>query len=111
MFIGADRQAQFRGLVTGLEAYHEAEDVPEQLERFRQRHGHYPKSDAIYQTRNNTRYCRERGIRMSWAPLGRPKTDAMERKQNAKHVPRLLIQRTLRHKLETARIGVVFKTK
>lgn len=69
------------------EAYHEAGDIPEQVERFRQRHGHYPKSvhvDAIYRTRDNLRYCRERGIRMSGPPLGRRKKDATERKQNAK---------------------------
>ena len=69
------------------EAYHEAGDIPEQVERFYQRLGHYPKSvhvDAIYRTRDNIRYCRERGIRISGPPLGRPQKDAMVRKQNAK---------------------------
>ncbi|HEY9883764.1 MAG TPA: transposase, partial [Thermosynechococcaceae cyanobacterium] len=37
---------------------------------------HYPESvhaDQIYRTRANLQYCRERGIRLSGKPLGRPK--------------------------------------
>jgi transposase, IS5 family len=69
------------------EAYHEASDLPDQVERFYRRHGHYPESvhvDAIYRTRENIRYCRDRGIRISGPPLGRPKRDATERKQDRK---------------------------
>ena len=56
--------------------FNEAGDLPEQIERFRQRFGHYPASDhadQIYRTRANHAYCRERGIRLSGRPLGRPK--------------------------------------
>ena len=56
--------------------FNEAGDLPEQIERFRQRFGHYPASvhaDQIYRTRANRAYCRERGIRLSGKPLGRPK--------------------------------------
>lgn len=56
--------------------FNEALDLPEQIERFRQRFGHYPASvhaDQIYRTRDNRAYCRERGIRLSGKPLGRPK--------------------------------------
>jgi hypothetical protein len=58
------------------EPYHESEDLPHVVETFRRRHGHYPRSvhvDAIYRTRANRRYCKERGIRISGPPLGRPK--------------------------------------
>ena len=58
------------------EPYHESEDLPEAVETFRRRHGHYPRSvhvDAIYRTRANRRYCKERGIRISGPALGRPK--------------------------------------
>ena len=71
------------------EAYHEAGDIPGQVEQFFRRHGHYPESvhvDAIYRTRDNIRYCRERGIRISGPPLGRPKKDAIERKQDRKQI-------------------------
>lgn len=60
------------------EPYHESEDLPETVEKFHRRHGHYPQSvhvDAIYRTRANRRYCKERGIRISGPPLGRPKKD------------------------------------
>ena len=55
--------------------FNESGDLPQQIEAFSQRFGHYPKSvhaDQIYRTRNNRAYCRERGIRLSGPPLGRP---------------------------------------
>ncbi len=58
------------------EPYHESEDLPQAVEAFHRRHGHYPQSvhvDAIYRTRANRRYCRERGIRISGPALGRSK--------------------------------------
>jgi transposase, IS5 family len=55
--------------------FNESGDLPQQIEAFRKRFGHYPESvhaDQIYRTRNNRTYCRERGIRLSGPPLGRP---------------------------------------
>ncbi len=56
--------------------FNESTHLPEQIERFKQRFGHYPESvhaDQIYRTRANLQYCQERGIRLSGQPLGRPK--------------------------------------
>ena len=56
--------------------FNESTHLPEQIERFKQRFGHYPASvyaDQIYRTRANHQYCREQGIRLSGKPLGRPK--------------------------------------
>jgi transposase, IS5 family len=62
----------------------ESGGLPQQIEAFSNRFGHYPESvnaDQIYRTRNNRAYaqpsrrltaCRERGIRLSGPPLGRP---------------------------------------
>lgn len=58
------------------ESFNESEDLPTQVEQFKQRFGHYPESvhaDQIYRTRANRAFCRERGIRLSGKPLGRPK--------------------------------------
>jgi transposase, IS5 family len=55
--------------------FNESGDLPQQVEQFRQRFGHYPASvhaDQIYHTRANRAYCRQRGIRLSGKPLGRP---------------------------------------
>jgi transposase, IS5 family len=55
--------------------FNESGDLPQQIEAFKKRFGHYPESvhaDQIYRTRNNRTYCRERGIRLSGPPLGRP---------------------------------------
>ncbi len=56
--------------------FNESSDLPEQVERFKQRFGHYPASvhaDQLYRTRANRQYCQERSIRLSGKPLGRPK--------------------------------------
>jgi len=66
--------------VVSWDAFNEAEHLPEQIEAFKDRHGHYPASvhaDQIYRTRANRAYCRERGIRLSGPPLGRPATDTL----------------------------------
>jgi transposase, IS5 family len=55
--------------------FNESGDLPQQVEQFRSRFGHYPESvhaDQIYRTRANREYCRVRGIRLSGKPLGRP---------------------------------------
>ena len=61
-------------------------DLPRHVEAYRRRFGRYPKTvhaDAIYRTRENQRYCTERGTRLGGPPLGRPKKNPtrMERHQ------------------------------
>lgn len=61
------------------DAYHEAADLPHQVEQYQARHGYYPESvhaDQIYRTRANRNWCKARGIRLSGPPLGRPKAGA-----------------------------------
>jgi len=56
-------------------SYNESKDLIGQVEKFRKRHGHYPSvvcADNIYGTRENRNYLRERGIRLTGKPLGRP---------------------------------------
>lgn len=68
-----------------FEAYNESGCLQEAVERFRERSGHYPVrvlADQIYRTRENRRYCKEHGIRLSGPKLGRPgKTVKEDRKQ------------------------------
>jgi len=55
--------------------YNEGGDLIEQIEAYRRRFGCYPESvhvDKIYRTRANRAYCKQRGIRLSGPPLGRP---------------------------------------
>jgi len=63
-----------------FEAYNESEVLAEVIERYKQRTGHYPErilADKIYRNRNNLAYCKERNIRLSGPPLGRPRKDAI----------------------------------
>jgi IS5 family transposase len=62
--------------VLSWDAYNESGDLQGQIESYRTRYGFYPESvhaDKIYRTRDNRRYCKERDIRLSGPPLGRPK--------------------------------------
>ena len=59
-----------------FDAYNEAGNLQEMVERFREREGHYPSrilADRIYRNRENLSYCKEHGIRLSGPALGRPR--------------------------------------
>ena len=69
------------------DAYNESTVLKEAAERFRERTGHHPErilADQIYRTRENRKYCKMHGIRLSGPKLGRPslkKQPAKEKKQ------------------------------
>jgi len=55
--------------------YNESRDLQAQIEAYRTRYGRYPEvvcADKLYRTRENLRYCHEKGIRLSGPKLGRP---------------------------------------
>ena len=55
--------------------FHEGTQLIAAAERYRQRTGTYPKAilaDKIYRNRENLRFCKEHGIRLSGPRLGRP---------------------------------------
>lgn len=57
------------------ENYNESGDLKMQVEAYKDLTGYYPDSvhaDKIYRTRENRKWCKERGIRLSGIPLGRP---------------------------------------
>lgn len=71
-----------------FDAYNEATKLQDMIEAFRVREGHYPSrvlADKIYRNRDNLRYCKEHGIRLSGPALGRPKKDEIrDKKQDYK---------------------------
>ena len=98
---------QSQGYVTvdtlSWDAYNEGGELPEQIERYKTRFGHYPASahaDGIYRTRANRPYCKERGIRLTGKPLGRPA------KPSADNAQELKAQRRQAREDEIARIPV-----
>ena len=59
--------------------YSESGDLKGQIEKFKNRFGHYPSSvhaDKLYRNRGNLQYCKDLGIRLSGPALGRPMTDS-----------------------------------
>ena len=66
------------------EAYNEGKDLIDSIEGYKERFGHYPQSvhaDKIYRNRENLKFCKVRGIRLSGPPLGRPPKELGDRKQ------------------------------
>lgn len=71
----------------GWDAYNESCDLIEQIKRYKQRFGFYPRSvhvDKIYRTKDNRRFCKKHGIRLSGPPLGRPPEQADVLKEQKK---------------------------
>ena len=57
------------------DSFNEALTLQDSVEAYKQRHGVYPEAilaDKLYRNRENLRYCKERGIRLSGPRLGRP---------------------------------------
>jgi IS5 family transposase len=69
------------------DAFHEGNDLPEQVESFHERYGHYPEvvmADNIYGTRSNRAYLKDKGIRFAGKPLGRPPKESAENAEQLK---------------------------
>jgi IS5 family transposase len=67
-----------------FDAYNEARNLADMIERYRTRMGHYPErvlADKIYRNRENLSYCAAHGIRLSGPALGRPKKDVQRDKK------------------------------
>jgi hypothetical protein len=63
-----------------FDSYNEATCLQEEIERYKNREGCYPKrvlADKIYRNRANLNYCKKRGIRLSGPALGRPRKEAI----------------------------------
>jgi transposase, IS5 family len=67
--------------------FNESGDLKSQVEAYKNFTGYYPESvhvDKIYRNRDNRAWCKERGIRISGPPLGRPpKNVSKETKKQA----------------------------
>lgn len=64
--------------------FNESGDFKAQVEAFKEATGLYPESvqvDRIYRTRENRTWCKERGIRISGPPLGRPPAKVSDEKK------------------------------
>ncbi len=73
------------------DAFNESSDLPNQVEAFKKRHGHYPAvvlADGIYGTRDNRRYCKDRGIRFGGKPLGRPRKETEANREELREAKR-----------------------
>jgi len=67
-----------------FDPFNEANTLMESVENYRRRFGTYPQAviaDKIYRNRENLAFCKQRGIRLSGPPLGRPTKDEALLKQ------------------------------
>lgn len=66
----------------GWDNYNESGDLIAQINAYKKRFGYYPSSvhaDKIYRNRDNIKFCKKHGIRLSGPPLGRPPKDSSKR--------------------------------
>lgn len=64
--------------------FNESTDLKTQVESFKNYTGYYPESvhvDKIYRTQKNRAWCKEKGIRISGLPLGRPPANISKEKK------------------------------
>ncbi len=67
--------------------YNEGLTLQDSIEAYRRRFGFYPEAvlaDQIYRNRENLRYCKQLGIRLSGPQLGRPSASQSESKRIAR---------------------------
>ena len=73
--------------------FNESGDLKAQVESYHRFTGYYPESvhaDRIYRTRENRAWCKEKGIRLSGPPLGRPPANVSKsKKRQAKEDERI----------------------
>ena len=65
--------------------FNESGDLKAQVEAYHRFTGYYPESvhaDRIYRTRENRAWCKEKGIRISGPPLGRPPANVVKQKRS-----------------------------
>ena len=73
--ISIDTEGYARIEKTSFDAYNESGCLKNAAERYKDRTGHYPErilADQIYRTRDNRKFCKAQGIRLSGPKLGRP---------------------------------------
>jgi hypothetical protein len=66
------------------DSFNESGDLKAQVEAYHRFTGYYPESvhaDRIYRTRENRAWCKEKGIRISGPPLGRPPANVSKEKK------------------------------
>ena len=72
----------------GWDAYHEGIGLQVQVENYKITYGHYPEAvlaESIYGTRENRKYLKELNIRYAGKPLGRPKKQTAENKEELRN--------------------------
>ncbi len=71
----------------GWDAFNESQDLVGQIEKYKQRYGHYPQSvlaDGIYGRRTNRSFMKKNGIRFGGKALGRPAKMTAENNERLK---------------------------
>lgn len=97
---------------TSFDAYNESGNLQAIIERYYGRTGHYPEralADKIYRTRDNLKFCKQRGIRLSGKPLGRPPKDFKPDKklQRVDEIERIEVERKFSHAKGSFGLGLI----
>jgi len=97
---------------TSFDAYNESGNLQDIISRYHARTGHYPELvlvDQIYRNRENLRFCKQHGIRLSGKPLGRPKRepDIDKKQERREQIERIEVERKLSHAKGSYGLGLI----
>jgi len=97
---------------TSFDAYNESGNLQAIISRYHARTGHYPELvlvDQIYRNRENFRFCKQYGIRLSGKPLGRPKRepDIDKKQERREQIERIEVERKLSHAKGSYGLGLI----
>jgi len=97
---------------SSFDAYNESGNLPEVIERYRAREGHYPQrvlADGVYRNRDNLAFCKSRGIRLLGKPLGRPKKEPPSNKKQMRldEIDRIEVERDFSHAKGSFGLGLI----
>lgn len=85
--VSVDERGHARLEHISFDSYNECTILKDVIERYKERTGHYPKRvlvDQVYRTKENRKFCEERGIEMSGRKSGRRPADDKERRKAEK---------------------------
>lgn len=85
--VSIDEKGHARLEKVSFDPYNECTILEEVVKKYKERTGHYPKRvlvDKIYRTKENRKFCEERGIKMSGRKRGRLPEDSKERRKAEK---------------------------
>lgn len=109
--VSVDEKGHARLDAISFDAFNESTFLQASIEKYKERMGVYPTRvlvDQIYRTRENIRFCSERGIDISGPKLGRPDSNTDDKKKRRQdEIDRIEVERFFSKSKRTCGAGLI----